>query len=161
MKRCIICGKLLPLEEFHKSSSNKDGHDNRCKHCKSVIAHNKRVSDYFRQYCKTKKSWCKTHNVPFDLDPDYLEEIWTGECPIFHVPLTHGSKGKGSVKSAHLDRFDPHKGYVKGNVAWISGRANRIKYDATLEELKQIVNWMERVTTIPKGSTPKQVEAVD
>lgn len=30
-----------------------------------------------------------------------------------------------------------------------------------LEELKQIVNWMERVTTIPKGSTPKQVEAVD
>ena len=79
------------------------------------------------------------------------------------VPCIHiaGSKGKGSVNSAHLDRFDPHKGYVKGNVAWISGRANRIKYDASLEELKQIVNWMERVTTIPKGSTPKQVEAVD
>ena len=53
------------------------------------------------------------------------------------------------------------KGYIKGNVAWISGRANRIKYDASIEELRQIVDWMERVTTIPKGSTSKQREAVD
>lgn len=43
----------------------------------------------------------------------------------------------------------------KCNVAWISGRANRIKYDASIEELRQIVDWMERVTTIPKGSTIK------
>lgn len=70
------------------------------------MAHNKRESDYFRQYCITKKSECKRKNLPFDLDPEYLEEIWT-------------------------------------------------------KELKQIVSWMERVTTIPKGSTPKQVEAVD
>ena len=160
MKRCILCGKLLPLEAFHKSASNKDGHDNRCKKCKSIMAHNKRESDYFRQYCITKKSECKHKNIPFDLDPEYLEEIWTGECPIFHVPLSKNHKGRGSTYSAHLDRFDPHKGYVKGNVTWISGRANRIKYDATIEELKQIVSWMERVTTIPKGSTPKQVEVV-
>ena len=46
-------------------------------------------------------------------------------------------------------------------MAWISGRANRIKYDASIEELRQIVDWMERVTTIPKGSTSKQREAVD
>ena len=38
-------------------------------------------------------------------------------------------------------------------MTWISGRANRIKYDATLDELKQIVVWVERVTTIPQGST--------
>lgn len=38
-------------------------------------------------------------------------------------------------------------------MTWISGRANRIKYDATLDELKQIVAWVERVTTIPQGST--------
>ena len=161
MKRCSICGKLLPLDAFHKRANSKDGHDDRCKKCKSIMAHNKRESDYFRQYCITKKSECKRKNIQFDLDPEYLEEIWTGECPIFHVPLSRNHKGKGSTYSAHLDRFDPNGGYVKGNVAWISGRANRIKYDATIEELKQIVSWMERVTTIPKGSTPKQVEAVD
>ncbi len=149
-----MCGKLLPLEEFHKSSQNQDGHDNRCKHCKSAIAHNKRCTDYFRQYCITKKSECKRKNIPFDLEPSYLEEIWTNECPIFHTPLYKNYKGRGSSHSAHLDRFDPRKGYIKGNVAWISGRANRIKYDASIEELRKIVDWMERVTTISKESTP-------
>lgn len=149
-----MCGKLLPLGEFHKNSQNKDGHDNRCKYCKSTIAHNKRSTDYFRQYCITKRSECKTKNIPFDLDPAYLEEIWTEECPIFHTPLCKNHKGRGSSRSAHLDRFDPHKGYIKGNVAWISGRANRIKYDASIEELRKIIDWMERVTTISKESTP-------
>ena len=32
---------------------------------------------------------------------------------------------------------------------------DKIKYNASIEELKQIVDWMERVTTIPKGSTIK------
>ena len=161
IKKCIVCGKLLPLKEFHKNSANKDGYDNRCKHCKSIIAHNKRENDYFRQYCITKRSECKRKNIPFDLDASYLEEIWTGECPIFHISLCRNHKGRGSSYSAHLDRFDPNKGYIKGNVTWISGRANRIKYDASIEELRQIVDWMERVTTIPKGSTSKQREVVD
>lgn len=63
------------------------------------------------------------------------------------------AKGRGSLNTAHLDRFDPKKGYIKGNVAWVSGRANRIKYDATLEELKSLVSWMEGATTISKEST--------
>ena len=67
---------------------------------------------------------------------------------------------RGSHHSAHLDRLDPNKGYVIDNVSWISGRANRIKYNATVEELRAIADWMERATTIPKGSTPKQVEKV-
>ena len=156
IKKCKVCGKLLPLEEFHKNSLNKkDGHDNRCKHCRSIMAHNERENNYFVHYCITKRSECKRKNIPYDLDASYLEEIWTGECPIFHTSLSRNHKGRGSSNSAHLDRIDPNKGYVKGNVAWISGRANRIKYNASIEELKQIVDWMERVTTIPKGSTIK------
>ena len=153
-KNCILCGRLLPIECFHKSSCNKDGHDNRCKECKSKLAHDRRDENYFEQYCITKKSECKRKGLPYDLDPEYLESIWTGTCPIFNVPISKNVKGIGSVNSAHLDRFVPEKGYVKGNVTWICGRANRIKYDATIEELKQIIKWMERVTTIPKGSTP-------
>lgn len=121
--------------------------------CKSEIAHTKREKDYFRQYCITKKSECKRKGLKFDLTPEYLESIWTGVCPIFNIPISVNHKGKGSHFSAHLDRLFPEKGYVKGNVTWISGRANRIKYDATLDELKQIVAWVERVTTIPQGST--------
>lgn len=36
-----------------------------------------------------------------------------------------------------------NKGYVKGNVHWISRRANRIKSDATVEELEKIISYMK------------------
>lgn len=109
----------------------------------------------FHVYCVVKKSWCKRRNLPFDLTSEYLESVWTGYCPVFNIPLNiplKEAKGRGSSHTAHLDRYDPSLGYIPTNVAWISGRANRIKYDASLEELKKIVLWMEGATTIPKGS---------
>lgn len=112
------------------------------------------------QVCRTKKSECKRKGIEYNLTPEYLESIWTGVCPIFNVHIERASHGRGSHHSAHLDRLDPNKGYVIGNVSWISGRANRIKYNATVEELRAVADWMERATTIPKGSTPKQVEKV-
>ena len=36
-KFCSKCGKELPLDEFSKSSSTKDGHLNICKRCRGTI----------------------------------------------------------------------------------------------------------------------------
>lgn len=100
----------------------------------------------FGVYCIVKRSWCKKRGIEFELDEEYLRSLWTGVCPVFglklNVPLLE-SKGRGSNHTAHLDRRDPKKGYVKGNVCWLSGRANRIKYDATIEELKALVAYLE------------------
>lgn len=155
MKICIICQINKSNSDYHKSSSNKDGHDNRCKQCKRSLARAARQSDYFNQYCITKKSECNSKGLSFDLTGDYLESIWTDECPIFKHPIYKAIEGRGSHMSAHLDRIKPELGYIKGNVAWISGRANRIKYDATSAELRQIADWMEGATTISKESTLK------
>jgi hypothetical protein len=43
-----------------------------------------------------------------------------------------------------IDRIDPSKGYVKGNVWVISWRANRLKSDATFEELEAIVRGLRK-----------------
>ena len=160
MQTCRICKRLLPDSCFCKNKTNKTGLDYRCKECRSKEAKRERENNYFLAYCRTKKSECKRKGFEFNLTPEYLESIWTGVCPIFGTKLTRASSGMGSHHSAHLDRLDPNKGYVIGNVSWISGRANRIKYDATIEELRAIADWMERATTIPQGSTPKQVEKV-
>lgn len=50
-------------------------------------------------------------------------------CPLLSTPMV----------SPSLDRKDPTKGYVKGNVWVISNRANTLKNDATLEELQTLV----------------------
>lgn len=151
MKICNICKVEKDLSNFHKNSRN--GFDGRCKSCKRIIAKTKREENYFRQYCITKKSECRKKGLEFNLNPEFLEKLWTGYCPVFGDELFRHSEGRGSHKSAHLDRIDPKKGYIVGNVAWISGRANRIKYDATAQELRQIADWMESATTIPSGST--------
>ena len=138
MQVCRICKRELPDSCFNKHKGNKTGLDYRCRDCRNI-----------------------EKGIEYNLTPEYLESIWTGICPIFNIPIEKASQGQGShLHSAHLDRLNPNKGYVIGNVSWISGRANRIKYNATVEELRAIADWMERATTIPKGSTPKQVEKV-
>jgi hypothetical protein len=56
-------------------------------------------------------------------------------CPLLGIVLSRGP-GKLHAASPSLDRKDPSKGYVPGNVWVISYRANAIKNDATLEELE-------------------------
>ena len=151
MKTCSICGRVKPLSSFDRNKRKADGFDVVCKECKHTRYLERRKSNYFKQYCITKRSECKAKGIAYNLTPEYLQEIWTGICPIFGIELHKASHGKGSVNSAHLDRLDPNKGYVVGNVSWISGRANRIKYNATIEELRKIADWMERATTSRKA----------
>lgn len=150
MRVCNICNLEKELSCFHKPAK---GTEYRCKSCKSDLAKKNRKEDYFKHYCSTKKSECKRKGYNYNLTPEYLESIWTKVCPVFGMELFRASEGMGSAKSAHLDRIDPTKGYVFDNVHWISGRANRIKYDATIEELRQIADWMESVTTRAKART--------
>jgi hypothetical protein len=57
-------------------------------------------------------------------------------CPLLGVKLDSYSDNVDVHPS--IDRIDSSKGYVKGNVWIISHRANRIKSDATFEELIKI-----------------------
>lgn len=62
-------------------------------------------------------------------------------CPVLGIPIAHGHTSRDSWPT--LDRKDNLKGYVPGNVFVISYRANRIKNDATISELKLILEYME------------------
>ncbi len=65
-------------------------------------------------------------------------------CPILGIPLIVTS-GKGMTdNSPSIDRIIPELGYVKGNVAVISNRANRFKSNATAREIRLLADWLER-----------------
>jgi hypothetical protein len=88
------------------------------------------------------KQRSKNKNIPFDIDIDYINSIIPTHCPILKIELINGTDVFHD-NSLSLDRIIPSKGYVKGNVCVISDRANRLKRDATLEELKSLVYYLE------------------
>jgi hypothetical protein len=96
--------------------------------------------------CDEVRFRAKRLGIAFDLTYEYLQSIWpqNGKCPILGIDLKNNS-GRGTRDSSpSIDRIDCTKGYVQGNVQVISQRANRIKNNATLEELKLLVEHMSR-----------------
>ncbi len=53
-------------------------------------------------------------------------------------------EGKPHEGSPTIDRLDPSKGYVQGNVVVISNKANRIKSNATSDEVMAVAMWMKQ-----------------
>lgn len=100
-----------------------------------------------------------TKGVPFTIT---LSDIVIPErCPILGIPLKIGVHGfrmhefGGEEDSMSLDRIVPDLGYIPGNVSVISWRANRLKNNATLEELEALVAWMREATkTVPRDAIP-------
>lgn len=92
------------------------------------------------------KSRAKKFGLPCDISVESLE--WPTHCPILGLELDYNKTVPGERKIRHsvptLDRRTNALGYVKGNVFVISHRANRLKSDATVEELKAVVAYMER-----------------
>lgn len=158
VRKCKVCKKTRLNSSFHKALSGVNGRFNVCKDCRKIIEADKYKTNRFLYLCRLKKSYCKLNNIVFDLTPEYLSSIYTEKCPVFNEFFSEGKKGDWG---ATLDRVDPSKGYTQGNVCFISHRANRIKYDSTIKELEQILDWYKRATTRTKVRRSKWTEAVD
>lgn len=142
-KTCKGCNEHKSSEEFY---SNRKGIHALCKPC-----YIKRNSEYQSRYraknrfairMRSCRARAKEKGLPFDLTTEYLEEIWTGVCPAFGVSLDIKAK-KDEQDHAQLDKIIPDLGYVRGNVVWLSQRANRIKDDASVEDLERLLEWLK------------------
>jgi len=81
-----------------------------------------------------------------------LEDIHIPDkCPIFGL---HLESSKHHDCSPSLDRIDSSKGYTPGNVWVISNRANRIKNDATPDELIRLARAVAEKTAHELCSVP-------
>jgi hypothetical protein len=83
--------------------------------------------------------------LEFSITMDDLLPVPT-VCPVLGITINYeGNNGqRGFVNdSPSIDRIDSSLGYVKGNVQLICWRANRIKSDATIEELQALLNFMK------------------
>ena len=73
-----------------------------------------------------------------------IEDIVIPEyCPLLGIKLDTSSGSKQDT-SPSVDRIDSSKGYTRENVWIISQRANRIKNNSTIEELRMIYEGLLR-----------------
>jgi hypothetical protein len=87
------------------------------------------------------KQRAKKRGLQFNLD---LEDIKIPEfCPVLGIILRCGI-GAPLDSSPTLDRINSTQGYVRGNIEVISNRANKIKQNATAEELRKVADYVER-----------------
>jgi hypothetical protein len=90
----------------------------------------------------SSKSRAKKRGLEHTITVD--DVIIPAKCPILNIELDH-SRNKGRrYNGASLDRMDSSKGYIKGNVQVISDLANRMKQDASPEQLKAFSAWVNK-----------------
>lgn len=87
------------------------------------------------------KSRSVIRNIPYDISKEDIKLV--KYCPILNVELKIGRKGKIEDNSFTLDKVIPSLGYIKGNVRIISAKANRLKSNASVEELESIINYIK------------------
>lgn len=85
----------------------------------------------------------KKDGIPFSITECDIKLV--SKCPVLGIKLTYGSSQQGNT-SPSLDRIIPNKGYVPGNVAIMSMKANRLKSNGTLDEITKIYKWLKRQT---------------
>jgi len=106
-----------------------------------VYYHNIVRSDPEKYLFKKAKERAKRKGLDFNIT---IDDIIVPEfCPILDIPLVMNNLA-ASHNSPTLDRINNKLGYVKGNVTVISFRANNLKSDATLDELKQFARWINK-----------------
>jgi hypothetical protein len=86
------------------------------------------------------KSGAKKRGIEFRITIDDI--VIPDRCPVLGIPLIPYRRGKRADNTASLDRIDSSKGYIPGNVAVISVRANRGKNNLTAAEHLKIAEWM-------------------
>jgi len=168
IKKCKKCKISKEETEYQIDRRRKDGLYNWCKQCKKeydlVYRKSDKVKKYYSsseyKYKKQKyskyiaetnpemiiyiqcKARAKRQNIPFNLDLSDI--IIPSYCPILGIELKHNrtgeNGGKAKPNSPSIDKFDNSKGYVKGNIWIISYKANAMKNNASIEELKLFCN---------------------
>lgn len=112
------------------------------KHNNNLLVGRTDVHTGLREHIRRAKK--RTKDV--EIDVEYLKEIWElqdGKCKYTHVNLTHPNSSvseKNYNYMASLDRIDSSKGYIKGNVQFVSVSVNWLKNSMGDNHIQEFFN---------------------
>lgn len=156
--RCSVCGQVKPKEKYPWSTSNSRSgyYFSYCKTCRSVRQKENRMqrSPWKERAAKIARR-ARLAQIPYDLSGDFLEWLWYSQHSLcFYTDYNMVSDlGVGITgNTLSVDKVVPERGYVKENVVFCTQRANTIKNNMTLEELKMwMPTWYARIVARAPG----------
>ena len=123
------CGCYRKKERARRNTIEKPVEERKCDDRRYKMFHN-------AQHRAKKKG------IPFTIS---IEDIIIPEtCPLLGIPLV-STNDKTDPRNPSLDQRIPGKGYTPENIWVISYRANALKWDATIQELKTLVENLEKL----------------
>ena len=145
---CNICNEEKSIWQFSlldKTRKTTSERKTTCKNCSAALNEKERRNrDWKHNACKVllsnAKQRAKKANIEFTLTKDDINIPDT--CPVFGFPLKREEK-ETWMYAPSIDRIDNTKGYIKENIIIVSRRANILKKDATIEELRKLADYYE------------------
>jgi len=146
---CVTCGKLKSRSNFSYKIRNDitSGKKDQCKRCGA--------NDRERQ--RRERSWQDDAagqmlvNSRQRAKRDGLEHTLTKEdivipeyCPVLGIKLSQEARNR-KHSGPSIDRVDNARGYTPDNIVVVSCRANLLKRDATVSELRRLADFYEHV----------------
>lgn len=89
--------------------------------------------------CTRIRNRAKEKGLEFNLEPS--DFVVPDVCPVTKLKLFFTDHGI-TDNTPTVDRIDNSKGYIKGNVAIISWRANKAKSDLSIDEIKALAEYV-------------------
>jgi len=130
MARCIACRKHAVTDWMH-TEHGKTSH--------AACERLRRENDPVGIMLALARQRAKRSGLEFTLK---REDVSIPErCPVLDIPLFRGKRA-AKDNSPSLDRIDSRRGYTPDNIAVISWRANRLKGDATIQELVLVLKYV-------------------
>lgn len=137
MKVCVDCEVEKPGKaNFKRKMFAIDGLEDVCNDCRRLL----RTAPVVMRIFKSAKARAAKKKLPFTIQ---VSDIVIPEfCPVLGIELAKKHARLFNDIRPSLDRFKPELGYVPGNIAVISWKANRLKNNGSTEEFEKLAAWM-------------------
>ncbi len=101
--------------------------------------------DYVERMWSRIKARAKRNGIPFDLTHSDISDLTMPiTCPVLGIPLRQ-ERGRQTDNSVSIDRIDSTQGYTPDNVVIVSWKVNRLKSNASLDEMRKMVTFYESI----------------
>jgi hypothetical protein len=148
-KTCVTCNKSKCLNAFSFNIRNnfESGKKDQCKRCGANIRETKRRDRTWKDdatLIMLSNSRQRAKNAGMENTLKRSDIQIPDLCPVFNVPLMREDKSTW-LYSPSIDRIDNTKGYTPDNIVIVSRRANILKKDATIDELRMMHEFYQKL----------------